>query len=322
MGRNVEAIASLDRVVAIQAGDDFGDAVEAWSLAEILRQGAGAEQLADDLRYVVVAPALDEEDVARLARRPELLRVPTPHDPSLRADLADTSIFEWLDRPLPAPDASSLTAADLPRLLATVVASPGSLRLSSPDPLTLERAQAELVEALRRSGAPLPPGGDPPPLEPARRGGLDLPPPPRPRRPGGAPMHPRRRRALLRGPLDPRPAPGPRRSDPSRSEPGRRFGRPDREAKLAAVVRIREQLGARAPTARLYQGYPFDRLRRRLGLPPNDPATIDPGDLASMSGKDLGPLDPASLDDSRLAEAYQSASSLRDKAASARFAAD
>src|SRR5918998_4509579 len=92
MGRNAEAIASLDRVVAIQAGDDFGNAVEAWSLAEILRQGAGAEHLADDLRYIVIAPALDEEDVARLAGRTEILRVPTPHDPSHRADFADTSL--------------------------------------------------------------------------------------------------------------------------------------------------------------------------------------------------------------------------------------
>ena len=99
-------------------------------------------------------------------------------------------------------------------------------------------------------------------------------------------------------------------------------GDPIAKARLAAIVRIREQLGARAPTARLYQGYPFDRLRRRLGLAPNDPATIDPEDLASMSGKDLGRLDPAALDDSRLAEAYQSASSLRDEAASDRFAAE
>ncbi len=42
-------------------------------------------------------------------------------------------------------------------------------------------------------------------------------------------------------------------------------------AKLEAVVRLREQLGMRPPTAALYQGYPFDRLRRRLGLPPTDP---------------------------------------------------
>jgi hypothetical protein len=41
-----------------------------------------------------------------------------------------------------------------------------------------------------------------------------------------------------------------------------------------------------------------------------------------MGGKELGRLDPANLDDSRLAEAYQSATSLRDRAASDRFAAE
>ena len=37
-------------------------------------------------------------------------------------------------------------------------------------------------------------------------------------------------------------------------------------AKLTAVVRLREQLGNRPSALLLYQGYPFDRLRRRLGL--------------------------------------------------------
>ena len=39
-------------------------------------------------------------------------------------------------------------------------------------------------------------------------------------------------------------------------------------AKLAAVVDFREQLGRRPSALRLYHGYPFDRLRRRLGLAP------------------------------------------------------
>ena len=33
-----------------------------------------------------------------------------------------------------------------------------------------------------------------------------------------------------------------------------------------AVVRLREQVGSRPSARALYQGYPFDRLRRRLGL--------------------------------------------------------
>src|SRR5439155_18629067 len=51
-------------------------------------------------------------------------------------------------------------------------------------------------------------------------------------------------------------------------------------AKLAAVVGFREQLGNRPSSLRLYQGYPFDRLRLRLGLEPTDPAAVDPEHLA------------------------------------------
>lgn len=321
MGRNAEAISSLDRVVAIQAGDDFGNAVEAWSLAEILRQGAGAEPLADDLRYIVAAPALDE-DITWLDRQPEILRVPMPHDLSIQADLAGTSVFEWLDRPLPEPDASSLTAAELPRLLATVVASAGSLRLSSPDPLTLEEPQARLVEAFGdrvlpfgREATPLPLG-----LLDASVWTFRL--------PRGLDDQEERRctREAVEHYYENVWIHAPRQGldDYSPLEASRALESGDliAKARLVAIVRIREQLGARAPTARLYQGYPFDRLRRRLGLTPNDPATIDPEDLASMSGSDLHGLDPAALDDLRLAEAHQSASFLRDKVASDRFAAE
>ena len=51
-------------------------------------------------------------------------------------------------------------------------------------------------------------------------------------------------------------------------------------AKLTAVVRVREQLGSRVSTRALYKGYPFDRLRRRLGLECVDPTAVDPLDLA------------------------------------------
>lgn len=322
LGRNAEAIAGLDRVVSIQAGDDFGNAVEAWSLAEILRQGGGAEPLADDLRYIVVAPALAEEDLTRLARQPGLLRVPTPHDPSIRADFAGTAVFEWLDRPLPTSGTSSLTVADLPRLLATVIASPSSLRLSSPDPLTLEEAQARLVEAysdrvltLRREATPLPLG-----LLDAAVWTFRLP----------RGLDGQEERRCTRDAVEHyfediwihAPRQGLDDRTPLEASLAIDSGDLIAKARLVAIVRIREQLGARAPTARLYQGYPFDRLRRRLGLTPNDPATLDPGELASMSGTDLGRLDPAALNDPRLAEAYQSASCLRDKAASDRFAAE
>ena len=93
-------------------------------------------------------------------------------------------------------------------------------------------------------------------------------------------------------------------------------------ARLTAVVDFREQLGGRPGALRLYQGYPFDRLRRRLGLEPKDPAATDPADLSCASPWELDGLDPASLDDHRLVEAVASAVGLRDDSRTASLAAE
>ncbi len=90
--------------------------------------------------------------------------------------------------------------------------------------------------------------------------------------------------------------------------------------KLEAVVGLREQLGLRRSTALLYQGYPFDRLRRRLGLEPTDPEAIDLLDAASMSGPELDKLEPSELDDYTLVDAFESAAALGDDRRTARFA--
>jgi hypothetical protein len=70
----------------------------------------------------------------------------------------------------------------------------------------------------------------------------------------------------------------------------------------------------------MYQGYPFDRLRRRLGLEPVDPASIDPGDLSCAGAAELKALAPADLDDHQLVEAFLSAAGLRDDAIAAPLA--
>ncbi len=107
-----------------------------------------------------------------------------------------------------------------------------------------------------------------------------------------------------------------------RRTPGtaRRLG--GRRAKLTAVVRLREQIGSRPSARRLYHGYPFDRLRRRLGLELVDPSTVELLDLACADPVELDALDPAALDDVRLADAVASAAGLRDDARTARFAGE
>ena len=61
LGRNAESIAALERAVGILAETDFDHAVEAWTLAEVLRQGGGAEPLADDLSYAWIIDGAGDE---------------------------------------------------------------------------------------------------------------------------------------------------------------------------------------------------------------------------------------------------------------------
>jgi hypothetical protein len=92
--------------------------------------------------------------------------------------------------------------------------------------------------------------------------------------------------------------------------------------KLAAVVGFREQLGRRPVAHRLYHGYPFDRLRRRLGLSPEDADTVDPADLSCAPPWELAALDPATLDDNRLRDAVASAVGIRDDVITAPLAVE
>ena len=313
LGRNAESIAALDLAVRALAEAEPAVAVEAWTVAEILRQGAGAEPLADDLNHVVLLAWTPGDDPAGfLDDRPDVRPVDNPIDPSTGLpQLSEARLYEWLDGP---------PGADLRRVLATVVRLPGSLRLSGTDPVLLEevvdevgRAGAGRLASLRRQATPLPLAfldaavwaiRMPPGLDEEARARLNR-----------SAVERYYEVAWLRLPrqgLDGR----------TPIEAGRLAGEGDpvARAQLEAVVRLREQLGMRPTTAALYQGYPFDRLRRRLGLAPTDPETVDPLDAASMSGPELDKLDPATLDDYTLADAYESAAALGDDRRTARFA--
>jgi hypothetical protein len=321
IGRNEESISCLDRVVQLRAANEPEKAVAAWTLAEVLRQGGGAEALADDLRFAWVV-AWSDADTPRLINScPTLQRMPAPRDPvSGDPQFPEAQVYEWLDRPMPEPS-SSLTVSDVPRLLATVIVTPRSLRLSSPDPLALERVRDPLLRAIadpgrevRREAAPLPltlldasvwtyrrPGG----LDDETEGRLA-------------------REAVERYYEDSwihQPRHGLGDVSPLQASRAAKAGDPVAGVRLAAVVRMREQLGARPRTANLYQGYPFDRLRRRLGLELDNPGSVDPDDASCMSEEELDRLELDQLTGPRLAEAYHSAAALGDDRRTARLAA-
>ncbi len=323
MGMNLEAIGCLDRVVALEAERAFDLAVDAWTLAEVLRQGGGAETLADDLRFACTMTWKSDNTSWLLLSFPKSSASPRPARQGQgrktfpRSRCSSGSIGR--------SRASLITTVPQPRRRWSWRASMSAaqtLRLSSPRVENLERVEEFLFPRLengagsvRREASPLPlPFLDadvwifrvPPGLDPdladqlsresveqyfenhwihRPRHGLDD------RSPLGAGLEASRGDAVAR-------------------------------AKLTAVVRLREQLGNRPSALLLYQGYPFDRLRRRLGLELVYPNAVDLQDLGCASGLELDRLDPATLDDSRLVEAFTSAAGLRDDARTARLTSE
>lgn len=322
-GLNPESIAALDNVVRLAAEANPDAAVGAWSLAEVLRQGAGAESLADDLTYASMF-ACDEPTADQLlASRPELQSVPAPLDPETgRPQFPSARAFTWLDRPAVPGDVAPSDVSDLPRVLAQVLKLPGTVRLSSPDPESLERVFAAVTHRfgttlgpIRREASPLrialmdaavwtfrlPPGLDLESSANLSRAAVEY-------------YYEDLWIHISRHGLDDR--------TPLQAARAAENGDLIARARLTAVVRIREQLGQRPLTAGLYQGYPFDRLRCRLGLELIDPGAVDSDDVGCMSRAQLHRLDPGGLDDSRLAEAFESAAALRDDSLAGRFATE
>lgn len=333
LGSNREAISALDRAVALDAASDPGRAVEAGRLAEVLRAGGGAEELADDLRFTCTID-WDPANTADLLREfPAIHRVPTPQPPGAEA-VPEVEVFEWLDRPMPEPADPAATqpiatSAGLPVVLASVLVHPsGTLRLSSPRLETLRQVEESLFarlgidpavgppsSAVRREASPLPipfldadvwtvriPAGLEPNLaEQWRRDWVE-------RYYEDIWIHRPRHGLADRSPI-------------AAAEAAHR-GDAVVRAKLAAVVEFREQLGRRPSAQGLYQGYPFDRLRRRLGLPTQEPDAVEPADLSCAPAWELSALDPAALDDHRLGDAVLSAVGIRDDAITAPLATE
>jgi tetratricopeptide (TPR) repeat protein len=323
MGKNVEAIGCLDRVVGVEAERAFDLAVDAWTLAEVLRQGGGAETLADDLRFACTMLWKPGDTTWLLEEFPEIQRVPTPRAPGASADdTLEIEVFEWLDRPASELSQSVQNTGLTRTILASVYIGGRTLRLSSPRAENLERVEEALFPRLetnagsvRREASPLPlpfldadvwifripPGVDPELADQSSREAVEQ---------------------YFENHWIHRPRHGLDGRSPLAAAREASRGDAVARAKLTAVVRLREQLGNRPSALLLYQGYPFDRLRRRLGLELIYPAAVDPQDLGCANGPELDLLDLATLDDSRLLEAFSSAAGLRDDARTARFASE
>ncbi|QEH37238.1 Tetratricopeptide repeat protein [Aquisphaera giovannonii] len=316
------AIACLEEAVRIEAATDPAAAVEAWTLAEVLRQGGGAENLADDLRFACNF-AWHHDDTERLVSTfPEIRRIPAPADPTRpEVQARELEVLEWLDRPLPAAgDVAS--EADLPRVLATVYITPGTLRLSSPRVESLEQAEERLrrmlgpdVRPIERVAAPLPLPFLDADVWTARV-------------PEGLPqdlVH-ELSREIVESYYENQWIHHPRQGldglSPLAASQAAGQGDAVARVKLEAVIRLREQLGARSSSLAMYQGYPFDRLRHRLGLAPANPGSVEEDDLSCAPLTALQAISPGELAEVRLADAFRSAAGFRDDSLTALFAAE
>ena len=326
-GSNVEAIEALDAAMRLDAPSLPDAAIEAWALAEILRQGGGAETRADELSHTLTIPwtGRDDDPIAWLSAFALLreLVIPLSLDDEPQPE-GQPRAFEWLDRPMP-ESTPTLTAGDLPTVLAGVVVAPTSLSFNSPVDDDLRK-----VEALLREASPsLLDGSDrrstPLPIRLIDAAAFRF------RLPEGLDEAARRRliREALESYFEDRwiavdrqslgdlcgsksPSGSPRSLDLGG---GKTADEAIARVALEAVIRVREQLGRRRNFAPLYDGYPFDRLRRRLGLDPREPGDVDPADVSCMSGRDLAKLDPKALDDVGLVDAFRSACAIHAEAA-------
>jgi hypothetical protein len=319
-GHNREAISSLDRFVDLEAVRSFDEAISAWALAEILRQGAGAENLADDLRFACTIPWEAGHTAWLLDEFPEVERRPTPQEPGSALGESDqVEVLEWLDRSGRAALESAVAAADLPVVLATVYIDAHSLRLSSPRASGLERIEEMLLPRLEENARPVHRDASPLPLVFLDADVWRF------RMPSGidAPESDRLRREAVERYFESewihRARQGLGGLAPLRAAGAAQHGDAVARVRLAAVVRVREQLGNRPSAIGLYQGYPFDRLRRRLGLELVDPASVDPLDLSCAPPEELDRLSPSALDDASLLEAAVSAAGLGDDERTDRF---
>jgi tetratricopeptide (TPR) repeat protein len=322
-GNNRESINCLDRAVGIDAGQAFDRAVNAWVLGEVLRQGAGAEMLADDLRFACTITWRPSDTAWLLGEFHEIHRVRTPTEPgATNEDQAEIEVFEWLDRPASYLNGVRLAAGSLPTVLATVYISGHSLRLSSPRAENLERIEETLFPRLEDGAGPVRREASPLPLAflDAALWTVRIP----------ADADPARADQLRRESVEDyfenqwihRVRHGLNDRSPLAAATAARDGDVIARAKLSAVVQLREQFGCRPSAILLYQGYPFDRLRRRLGLELVDSNSVDAHDLACASADELDDLDVGKLDDAALVEAFTSAAGLRNDARTARFATE
>lgn len=331
LGRNLEAINALEQFLRLKVEEDFDGAANSWTLAEVLRHGAGAEVQADDLSATLLITDPDGILNVDSLDEPGLIQLHPISTTSASGQPTDSGrvAYEWLDRAMP-PVSMVRSSDDLPICLANVIRGSDTIEITTSKPWSISKIEARLATILGSGVSASDWSLTPLPLQflDASVWTFRLP----------TDLELSTRLILSREAIErffeeewihvPRLSLGVHDEfDPSQMRPrtplesSRASAAGDlvARAKLEGVIRLREQLAARPHMAALSSGYPFDRLRRRLGLPLRAPSNIDPEDVTCAGEAELATWRVDSLDDSTLEEAIRSASTMRRSDLAANF---
>ena len=310
-GSNRTAVETLDRFVELASVDAPDRAADAWALAELLRHGAGAEDLADDVNLSLEVNAdlsglqfPPEEIVSALGFSEKYVEGATRSADIIAADL--------LKRPLKASDECPVPVA------ASAIVNGPVVRFSapaSPESGAFFRELADQVKFLSDQDAGYPQvsvGVLPLTMLDAAAARFRVSP---------DPPEARRNAIVKAATADfferqwigfPRVGLGGRTPLAASREAS-----PTLRAKLEGIVQFQEQLARRPACQALYQDYDFDRLRYRLGLttPPGKDDAKGEARHKALSLYDLNAVKtmaPEALSDDDLAVAWATASAGQD----------
>jgi tetratricopeptide (TPR) repeat protein len=291
LGDNRAALEALDRYVALETDEE--KAVAAWALAEVLRCGVGAEEVAD---YVEYSALFEVRDPQKLANALEALLRERRFIPTQSQQMEGVLLGLFLE-PVQALTAEQ-AAQKPPRLGAFVLIVGGAMNLRSLDHDRLRKAISEMQQ--RAPGALSEPEVQPGPVpfgDMLSEGAVF---------PVGAKSEEEARQRVAEGfqqYFEDNWIHRPLRSLGG-APPVDAAGHPPLRKKLRGVIEFLQQCAQASA-----QPYDFDRLRRKLGLlgEPERSSTGSEPDIATMGAAELAGLSPEALADEQLEQAYQTA---------------
>jgi hypothetical protein len=295
MGRNLEAIEAFDYYVRHES--DAEAAAAAWVIAETLRFGAGAESACDGELHLAAYRITDEAQFSELFKSWKRLVVLQRQEGS--------PVLLVVDRDYEKQPAGPLVIGGKPRVMAMMsIVGPGSLVLQTSNET---RAKEIKQEFEGRFGQTVELVGSE--LQACDRFALDF------EAFSGLATDEEDAKERVAHYYENDWIARPLKALDGVS-PQDAAGSSMLRKKLEGVIRFRET----HPSAEMYD---FNRLRNKLGLmsliPRDTKAGDSPLDLAAFSAAQLAELDPASLDDAKLTEAYRAAGTLDVPATALRF---